>query len=181
MRLGFSDEKVKTAPELRDCVEAVLAQSAALVGNMLESLRAAKAQPRGRLSVLMQDLEHRIALDALLAGDAELKKDFVAELRKQFYAAKVVDSSHASAIRFDDFHFLDDSQLDANIETAIAQQEVLQAVEGDLPLLDALVSSLLGMVSVQPQLNPIKPDAFVYALRELLKKHMPDERSRSAL
>jgi hypothetical protein len=37
------------------------------------------------------------------------------------------------------------------------------------------------MVSVQPQLNPIKPDAFVYALRELLKKHMPDERSRSAL
>ncbi len=47
--------------------------------------------------------------------------------------------------------------------------------------LNALISSLLGWITVQPQLNPVKPDAFVRALQASLAEHAPDENTRCAL
>ena len=82
-------------------------------------------------------------------------------------------------LRFDDFQFLEEEQIDANIECALTQQEIQMAVEEVLPVLNALVSSLLGWLAVQPHLNPLKPESFVYALRETLREHVPSDEARA--
>jgi hypothetical protein len=50
-----------------------------------------------------------------------------------------------------------------------------------LPRLNALVSNLMGWLTVQPDLNPLRPQAYALALRALLVQHVPDAGQRSAL
>lgn len=185
IRLGFADDKVKTKPEVRDCIEAVLFQSDGLIAAVFEGLRLIHAQPieqsRGRAATLNKHPANRKALQDLLALEAAAKGSFKAELRGAFYSRRATDVVVQPILRFDDFQFLDENQIDANIETALTQQEVASAVEAALPPLNALMSTLLGMVSVQPQLNPLKPEAFVQALRGMLNEHVPNETARSVI
>ncbi len=180
-RLGFSDEKVVQKPALRDCIEAVLTQSDGLMNAVLTGLRAIKGQNRGRAVVINQNPDYLDALDALLDQEIPVKASFAAELRGAFYSRRAQDVVAQPILRFDDFQFLDEMQIDANIESALTQQEVATAVDDVLPALNGLVSSLLGLVTVQSPLNPIKPEAFVHALRACFAAHVPDEAARKAL
>ena len=180
-RLGFSDEKVSQKPALRDCIEAVLTQSDGLMGAVFVGLRAIKGQNRGRAVVINQNPEYLNALEDLLEQEVTVKASFAAELRGAFYSRRAQDAVAQPLLRFDDFQFLDEMQIDANIESALTQQEVTAAVDDVLPALNGLVSSLLGLVNVQSQLNPIKPEAFVHALRGCLAAHVSDESARKAL
>jgi Protein of unknown function (DUF1631) len=180
-RLGFSDEKVSQKPALRDCIEAVLTQSDGLMGAVFAGLRAIKGQNRGRAVVINQNPEYLNALEELLEEEVAVKATFAAELRGAFYSRRAQDAVAQPLLRFDDFQFLDELQIDANIESALTQQEVASAVDDVLPALNGLISSLLGLVNVQSQLNPIKPEAFVHALRGCLAAHVQDESARKAL
>jgi Protein of unknown function (DUF1631) len=180
-RLGFSDEKVSQKPALRDCIEAVLTQSDGLMGAVFAGLRAIKGQNRGRAVVINQNPEYLNALEELLEEEVAVKATFAAELRGAFYSRRAQDAVAQPLLRFDDFQFLDEMQIDANIESALTQQEVASAVDDVLPALNGLISSLLGLVNVQSQLNPIKPEAFVHALRGCLAAHVQDESARKAL
>lgn len=110
-----------------------------------------------------------------------VKKSFVKRVRRGIYQPMTQDAQDQTVVRFEDLQLLDSSQIDGNIEFALAQQEVDRSVDEVLPALNALVSSLLGWTTVQGALNPLKPQAFVRALQETLAKHSPDESSRSAL
>jgi hypothetical protein len=55
------------------------------------------------------------------------------------------------------------------------------AVDDVLPALNALVSGLLGWVTVQAHLNPLKPESFVHALRETISHHVPDDAARGSV
>ncbi len=182
IRLGFADDKVKTRPEVRDCIEAVLFQADGLIDSVMTGLRLIQAQPvgqaKGRAATLNKHPSNRKALDELLSLELAVKLSFQAELRGAFYSRRSTDVVVQPLLRFDDFQFLDESQIDANIETALTQQEVSAAVETSLPALNGLISTLLGMVTVQPQLNPLKPEAFVHALRATLAEHVPNATAR---
>ncbi len=84
-------------------------------------------------------------------------------------------------MHFEDLQLFDSEQIDASIHLALAQQEVARCVDDVLPELNALISGLLGWVTVQPQLNPIKPEAFVRALQACLLQFAPDDQARTAL
>ncbi len=180
-RLGFSDEKVQTKPALRDCIEAVLTQSDGLMAAVMKGLRAIKGQNRGRAVVINQNPAYLKALDALLSQEIAVAASFHAELRGAFYSRRAQDTVVQPILRFDDFQFLDENQIDANIESALTQQEVASAVDDALPQLNGLISSLLGLVTVQALLNPLKPEAFVHALKGCMALHVPDGEARKAL
>ncbi len=180
-RLGFSDEKVSTKPALRDCIEAVLSQSDGLMTAVMTGMRAIKGQNRGRAVVINQNPEYVKALDALLDQEVAVKASFAAELRGAFYSRRAQDVVAQPILRFDDFQFLDETQIDANIESALTQQEVATAVDDALPPVNALVSTLLGLVNVQSQLNPLKPESFVHALKACMTVHVENEGARKAL
>lgn len=180
-RLGVAHDAGSAKPSLQACMEAVLEQSDALVDDVLAGLQAAvvttKSKPLyGQMRPAGQD-----AIAALAVQRIAVQKTFAAALRTALYGGDRQRVNVQATVRFDDFQFLEEDQIDANIEFALTQQEVLQAVDDVLPTLNALVSSLLGWITVQAHLNPLRPESFVFALRETLAKHVPQEEARVAL
>lgn len=180
-RLGVAHDAGSVKPSLQVCLEAVLEQSDALLDDVLTGLQAslvtAKTKPvYGQMRPAGQE-----AIAALCAQKVAVQKTFAAALRSAVYGGDQQRGTSPAKVRFDDFQFLEEEQIDANIEFALTQQEVMRAVDDALPALNALVSSLLGWMTVQAHLNPLKPESFVYALRETLATHVAAEEARIAL
>ncbi len=180
-RLGVSDDPTGLRPSLQDCIEAVLAQSDQLVEDMLQGLEGAVGKSKSKVAQLNYRALDQAAVVRLRRDIDAVRATFGVQLRLAIYHSGTQEMTQAAAVRFDDLQLLDEAQIDANIEFALAQQELLFAVDELLPPLNALVSSLLGWMTVQPHLNPLKPDAFARALRETLLQHLPDEVARSGL
>jgi len=180
-RLGVADDPGSLKPTLQGCLEAVLEQSDTLMDAVLTGLKASLEPPKGKHSPLPVDSTARETIEALLAEAASVKAVFGQTLRKVVYGGDSQRKVTQPLVRFDDFQFLEEDQIDANIEFALTQQEVMLAVDDVLPQLNALVSGLLGWVTVQAHLNPLKPESFVHALRESLSQHIPDDSARSSV
>ncbi len=180
-RIGLSDEKSKTKPALRDCIEAVLLQSDALITSVVDGLVAAKGMTQGRSAQISKVPANKAAVEHLRSNLQVVKATFATELRTALYHRGAPDTAVRTALRFDDFQFLDEAEIDANIELAQAEQEIVQAVDDVLPQVNALISNLLGLVTVQTQLNPLRPESFVQALRATLTSHVKVDTIRRAL
>ena len=180
-RLGLADDLTQSKPSLRDCLEAVLLQADALIGTVIEGLNSTQGHTKGRAALINLNPANKRAIEQLRLNAPAVKATFADELRLALYHSGSYGAADQPMLRFDDFQFLEEKQIDANIEFAVTQQEVVQAVDDVLPPLNALMSNLLGLVTVQSQLNPLKPEAFVHAFREALVKHMPDDTVRTVL
>jgi hypothetical protein len=172
-RLGVAHEPGATKPTLQACIEVVLEQADALVEDVLEGLELATADTRNKGLHALNNPQRRQVVATLLLRKSELQAAFGKALRSAVYGGGAQRKTSPARVRFDDFQFLEEEQIDANIELAMSEQEVLLSVEGVLPALNGLVSSLMGWSSVQGHLNPIKPDNFVYALREAFSQVVP--------
>lgn len=180
-RLGVAHDTGSVKPSLQNCMEAALEQSDTLVGDVLAGLQASLAPTRSKTLHGHQNPGAEAAIKSLCAQPDAAKKTFAVALRAAVYGGEMQRNRAQPLVRFDDFQFLEDEQIDANIEFALTEQEVQLAVDDVLPALNALVSTLLGWVTVHAHLNPLKPESFVYALREMLAKHVPQAPDRAAL
>ena len=192
-RIGVADERANAKPVLRDCLEAVLQQSDRLMDAVIDGLSSSKPQQLGSSkghatsrgsggsTLAGSNAAQQRAVEYLRIHAAQVRQTFATELRAALYYRGAHDMAVKPVLRFDDFQFLDEKEIDSNIEFALAQQEVSQAVEDTLPPLNALMSNLLGLVSVQSQLNPLKPESFVQALRSSLGAHVDDHDARVVL
>lgn len=180
-RLGVSDDMTVVRPSLHDCIEAVLEQSGPLMDDVIQGLDIAVRQVGGKGAKGGQRLLTPAIVDALRRQAEALRATFGVQLRLAIYRSGSYVSDTDSLVRFDDIQLLDQSQLDANIEFAVAQQEIQFATDEVLPPLNALISSLMGWLSVQAHLNPLRPETFARALRETLRQHVPSEEARNAL
>lgn len=71
----------------------------------------------------------------------------------------------SATLKFDELELMDEEQVEEQVEVARALQAARNAVEAIQPELDALMSSLLGLRSTQPERNPMRPDVYVRALQ----------------
>ncbi|MFO1263039.1 MAG: DUF1631 family protein [Rhodoferax sp.] len=179
-RMGVAHELGAAKPSLQDCLEAVLEQSDTLMDDVLQGLKASISPARSKSMQLIQSAAGKAAIEQLHQHATDVKVSFGNYLRIALYGGDPYRAT-VQPLRFDDFQFLEEEQIDANIECALTQQEIQMAVEEVLPVLNALVSSLLGWLTVQPHLNPLKPESFVYALRETLREHVPSDEARAPL
>ncbi len=180
-RFGMADDQPSAPPSLRDCLEEVLLQVDNLMDDVLEGLAASTANAKVKNAFEGHAAVSKAMTDFLCSQAVAVKKTFKAQLRLAFYNSGSQDFAEQPLVRFDELQLLDSKQIDANIELAMARQEVTRCVEDVLVPLNALISSLLGWITVQPQQNPLKPDAFVKALQACLTHHAPDEQARTAL
>lgn len=180
-RLGVADDPGSLKPTLQACMEAVLEQSGTLMDAVLAGLKASLAPPKGKHSPMPVDPNTRETIEALCAEAESVRAVFSKTLRAVVYGGDSQRKATQPLVRFDDFQFLEEDQIDANIEFALTQQEVMLAVDDVLPTLNALISGLLGWVTVQAHLNPLKPDSFVHALREAISQHITDDSVRSSV
>jgi hypothetical protein len=180
-RLGVAHDPGRAKPTLQGCLEAVLEQSDALMDDILEGLQASVAPKKDRNVLPQKSPLGTEAVEVFCAQRTAVKVTFAKALRSAIYGGNKQRLSAQPLVRFDDFQFLEQEQIDANIEFALTQQEVMLAVESVMPTLNALVSNLLGLVSVHAHLNPLKPESFVFALRETLAEHLPKEALRASV
>lgn len=179
-RLGVAHDAGSAKPSLQACLEAVLEQSDTLADDVLAGLQALLVPGKTKSVRVLPPVVHA-EIQALSANKVQARQIFTLALRSALYGGDTSRKVGPAPVRFDDFQFLDEEQIDANIEFALTQQEVALAVDDVLPTLNALVSSLLGWVTVQALLNPLKPESFVYALREMLLQCVPQDAVRSEL
>ncbi len=179
-RLGVAHDPGSQKPSLQDCIEAVLEQSDALADDVLSGLKASLTQTRSKSVQVVLNPSTKPTIERLYADARSFKETFADNLRLALYGGDTL-RTQGQPLRFDDFQFLEEEQIDANIEFALTQQEIALAVDDALPTLNALMSSLLGWMTVQPHLNPLKPESFVYALRESLQEHVPSDEARTSL
>jgi hypothetical protein len=180
-RLGVSDDPTAEKPSLHDCIETVLEQSGPLIDDVVKGLGVAVHQVGGKASKVHQQVLSQPIVNELSRQAEAVRATFGVQLRLAIYRSGSHASDPEALVRFDDIQLLDEGQLEANIEFALAQQEIQFATDEVIPPLNALISSLMGWMSVQAHLNPLRPETFARALRETLLQHVPSEQARTAL
>ena len=180
-RIGVASNADAVRPSLSECIELVLEQSDTLVGDVLDVLKAPVLQPLKEGEPDTVDPGVRHAVTHLLDELALVRSTFGDALRRLVYHSGSQDFGEAPMARLEDIHVFDVHALEAHIEQALARREVHRAVDHVLPLFNAQISALLGWTSVQPALNPLKPEAFVRALQETLGVCVADDAVRSVL
>lgn len=181
LRLGVADDPTQMQPSLSDCLAAMLQQADPLMEEVLQAIEAGLAASGPRRVPAFQIPEVRASILNLLDDGEHVKATFVLELTRLVYEGGGKDQTTAEVLRFEDLQLFADEQLDQSIELARAQQEVALAVDDTLPAVDALVSTMLGWRTIQPGLNPVRPDVFVRALQFALQEHVPEAQVREAL
>jgi hypothetical protein len=149
--------------------------------DVLKGLDIAANQGKSKVSQVNQRSISSSAVEELRSQAEAVRATFGVQLRLAIYHGGAQDSTRESLVRFEDLQLLDEHQINTNIEYAQAQQEIQLAVDDVLPALNVLISSLLGWLTVQAHLNPLRPESFARALRETLVQHVASEETRTRL
>lgn len=180
-RLGVAQDHGGLRPTVQVCLETILEQSDTLMDDVMTGLQGALLGKQSKVAYGQISKEGRAAVESLCARGGEAHAVFIAALRRAFFSGATLPGLAQPAVRFDDFQLLEEDQIDSNIEIALTQQEVSLAVGDMLPQLHAYVSGLMGWQTIQPQLNPLRPESFVYALRETLLQLLDEPVGRNAI
>lgn len=181
LRFGISDNPSAVLPTLSDCVEAVVGHAPSLVHDVLASWSASMGTDRMMRDPTLFSGAARQGMDILIAQAPTIAARFQADLQQAIYHGGKDDEPRQDLANFDALGLFDDVDLNQSIEIARAQQEVTLAVSDVLAQLDAYISTLLGWRTVQPMLNPLRPDVFVRALQAAVAAEIADPGVRDAL
>ncbi|AOW12592.1 hypothetical protein LPB72_16265 [Hydrogenophaga crassostreae] len=181
IRSGVANDPGKQRPTLQHCLEATLSIADSMIDEMLERL-ALVVDPESvtPTPVELKGVDLKEVARWLDQADA-IKHTWSTELRQVFYHGEGRDVDVHVVVRFDDLRLLDDHQIDASIEFAMVEQILAGATVELLPRLNSQVSNLMGWLTVQPDLNPIKPAAYARALRAVFVAHLSDAQQRKLL
>ena len=180
-RIGVASNASTMRPTLSDCIELVLDQAGGLADDVLDALTRLTAEIEGEPVDELPSAQAKSSVRVLLGDAPSVRASFASELRRLVFHSSAKDLAQNESVQFDDLRFYDIHEIEIHIELALARQEIIRAAEEVLPQFDSLVSSLLGWGTVQPTLNPLKPEAFVRALLETLTAWIPNEDVRMDL
>jgi hypothetical protein len=182
-KFGITDDHHGPRIALRQCLEAALHQSESLIDKALDGMqgkgKAAKGigmQTKPNFSPAVQ-----VAVELLSNQREAIKNSFNEHLRASVYEGVGVDAQAPQMMRFEDLKLFEEEDLDESIEVARTLQELCLLVDDVVPQLDALMSSLLGWITVQPQINPLRPEMYARALRECIAQQISDVEVRGAV
>jgi hypothetical protein len=181
LRLGVADDPAALQPSLNDCIEATMQQAELLMTDVLRGLELASLPSGAQRIAAFAKGANKMAIDEMRRDSKAVCATFKEELTGLVYHSGGKEQQQAELLRFEDLQLFGDAELDQSIEVARAQQEVNSAVDDALPNLDSLVSTLLGWRTIQPGLNPLRPEVFVRALQATLAVHVPEAPVREAL
>ena len=181
IRSGVASDPGNHRPTLQHCLESTLSIADPMIDELLERL-ALLVDPESLVPspVELNGVDLMGVAQWLDRAEA-IKETWSSELRQVFYHGETRDVDVHVVVRFDDLRLLDDQQIDASIEFAMVEQVLAGATTDLLPRLNALVSNLMGWLTVQPDLNPIRPAAYARALRTVLLEHLADPQQRKLL
>lgn len=154
-------------------VREAAAGGAGLMGKLVAAARLAlQAQ-----EAATRDLRERDAL----ANSANQLRQFELQLCKSYPDALLLafadpevgkrsSNLKVAEVQFDQLELMDDTQVLTSVTLARIQQSAMQISEVILAELNTLICSLLGLGAVRADVNPLRPEAYVNALKEVVDK-----------
>jgi hypothetical protein len=125
-------------------------------------IKSTHAGERGELGDAWRELlQHRAAW--CLRYPEELRAAFIAEKAKDL----AVPPGRTPNL---ELSLVDESAIDGAIESSRLVRHVMPLVEQPVSELDALVSTALGLETIRPELNPVRPEVFAQSLRALIDR-----------
>lgn len=148
------------------CVQAAVDSGASVAHRILAQ---AKRSALERAAATLDEDERKWQIEAaqlLSRHEDTLCAAYPDALRREFSTPGEADSPKPKALSFESLELMAEDQVDETVELVRAQQAVLSAVESELTLLNALISAAQGEKIVRASANPLRPQAWVRALRD---------------
>jgi hypothetical protein len=180
------DEPHGARVSLRQCLEVVMDQAPTLFGKVVNSLAGVDDKPGKKASVAITvkpnfSPQVQAVVDLFVAQQQQAEAVFIDRLRYYVFRGVGAQAQSAQMMRFEDLKLFEEEDLDESIEVAGALQEITLLTDEVSPQLDALISSLLGWITVQPQINPLRAEMFARALRDCVVDQVADLEARGAI
>ncbi len=176
------------SPVIQQCFREASDMAKKALDASLEHAVAAMQDAESRSSVVFQRNNLAEAWSALQKQKTNWGVQFPIALLGAFHDAldaksdaKAAPAPAYQSSNFSELSLVDDSQVARTIESSRLMQVLLPAVEQQLGELDGLMSTALGLPSVQPDRNPMRPQVFADTLRSLLSEGANADSDRSAL
>jgi hypothetical protein len=163
---GLSRDLQGAKPSLHECLDTFMAQADTLIDGVIEGVAMATRGLVGANTSGMDVSLVRPLIGEIVANRPTVKQKFKASLHKGMYQGPGMAAQERKAVTYEELKFFEDDQLDASIEYARVLEDIERCVKEPLPRTHALMSAMLGWVSVQPSLNPVRPEVFARALCE---------------
>jgi len=173
---------MSSAPSLLDqCFDRVLREAPALLGRSLNATVAALQDAENQSREVAQRSLLARAWFSLERQRNPLTAQFPLRLQQAFQRGDH-DGPTSSMGRMSDSSLLalvDDDSVNESLEAARMLQALLPVVEQSLSMVDARMSSLIGLDTVHAEKNPLRPSVFVRTLRDLMAERESDPQLRS--
>ncbi|MFM7330343.1 MAG: DUF1631 family protein [Brachymonas sp.] len=181
--LGVIDEPFGARVTLRQCLDVAMDQAPPIIDKVIDALVGKDDKPVKGIGMVRPNFPPPVqAVVALLAAHKkQASETFVERLRYYTFRGVGASAQSAQLMRFEDLKLFEEEDLDESIEVASAMQEITLLTDEVMPTLDALISSLLGWITVQPQINPLRPEMFARALRDCITEQVADVEIRGAI
>jgi hypothetical protein len=157
----------------RACISEAASEGRSLMGRLVEHARHSLHQRSGTINDAQESAALTEALRQLNKHESQLCQRYPAALLEAFSEAVSGEKARPtalSALSFDQLELMDEAQVQESVELARAQQQTLLAVEAPLSDLNALMSGVQGLKTVQPDRNPLRPEVYVRTLRGVLRE-----------
>jgi hypothetical protein len=153
----------------RQCVDEAVQASSRLIACCFDAAVTALSQAENNSTRAAERRELSDALRELLKHRADWIDRYPRELRTAVEAGPArPTAAQPQPSRVDLLTLVNDDQVDREIE-ALRLSQLLQSVAAQpLGELDAMLSSVLGLPSVRPEENPLRPDVFARVLRSVM-------------
>src|SRR5512133_3046219 len=164
------------SPALQHCFDEVTDSAPMALERCLSQVVSVLQEAEGKSTHAAERTELGAAWRELLQHQKAWCERYPDELRALFTAAARANggaagmSSHAQRSARVELALMDDDALDEAIASARMVQHVMPMVEHPVSELDALVSSAMGLDTVHPELNPVRPEVFAQSLRALIDR-----------
>lgn len=164
------------SPALQHCFDEVTDSAPMALERCLAQVVSVLQEAEGKSTQAAERAELGAAWRELLQHQRAWCEGYPNELRALFRAASRASGGRAGtpgqaqpAARVE-LALMDDDALDEAIAAARLIQHVMPIVERPVSELDALVSSAMGLDTVHPELNPVRPEVFAQSLRALIDR-----------
>lgn len=156
-----------STPLYSACIEEAARRGRVLMERLVDSARKSLHAAAGAANDPHERTAMSEALRLLNRDEAAMAARYPNLLLEVFTESGTADKTRhpASSLSFDELELMDEAQVQETVEVARAQQMTSAEVDAQLATLNALICAAQGLKTVQADRNPLRPEAYMRALR----------------
>ena len=143
------------------------------MGRLVAAARAVLQAQEASLRDLRERDAVATAANQLRRLEPQLCEGFPTALLKAFSGSqggKKAGALSVANVQFDQLELMDETQVQTSVTLARIQQSAMLAADGQLSELNTLMCSLQGLGMVRAEYNPLRPEVYIEALKEVVEQ-----------